>query len=220
MSMRSMAVVLALAGLLGACASWPGGSSVTRPPAKTASGSAEFDAAWDGEVDDAAQWTEWLSQAIDREGGPLLAATPTDIAAFCPRYAQLAPRDRKQVWILLISGIAERESSFDARASRMEPLPLSERSIGLMQLSLTDAEDFGCRFTTEAQIESPADNLECGVHIMALIIAGENLIGGDRGHIHQGVASYWAVLNDRPHWNARAVIRHHTRSMPACRPAR
>lgn len=210
---------MALAALLAACATSPKGRLAT-PETAAAQGQAAFDAAWDGEVDAAPQWTDWLSQAIDQDGATLLRSAPKDAAAFCPRYAQLSPRDRKQFWILLISGIAERESSFNARASLQEPLPLSERSIGLLQLSLTDAEDFGCHFTTEAQIESPADNLDCAVHIMAVIVDRDNLIGGDRRGTNQGLAGYWAVLNDHPHWNARAVILGHTRSMLACRAGR
>lgn len=126
-------------------------------------------------------------------------------------------RDREQVWITLISAIAKHESDFDPHGTFDEPPPLNERSIGLMQLSLSDAQDFHCDFATEAEIEDAHRNLDCAVRILVQLVPQDGVIGGGRQDYRRGAARYWSVLNVRGNADARAFIVGQTRTLPACR---
>jgi hypothetical protein len=175
-----------------------------------------FSAAWDGETDDAALWTNWLSDDLETDGAALIDLIPADAAEFCTTWPKLTRRGRKQVWITLISAIAKHESDFDPHGSFEEPPPLSERSIGLMQLSLSDAEEFHCDFTTEAQIEGARRNLDCAVRILAQLIPPDGVIGGGLGEDRLGAAGYWSVLNVLGHADSRAFIVAQTTALSAC----
>jgi len=175
-----------------------------------------FSAVWDGETDDAAVWSQWLSEDLETHGAALIDLIPADAAKFCRTWPTLTRRGREQVWITLISAIAKYESDFDPHGSFDEPPPLSERSIGLMQLSLSDAKEFHCDFTTEAQIEDARRNLDCAVRILAELIPPDGVVGGDSGEDERGAAGYWSVLNVRGHADARAFIIAQTTALPAC----
>jgi hypothetical protein len=187
----------------------------TQPSAGLASTVSEFTAVWDGE-DDGPQWTRWLDEELRDHDEKLIDFIPADAAEFCPKWASLDRRGREQVWITLISAIAKYESSFDADASFDEPPPLSERSIGLLQLSLSDSRDFHCGFTTEAEIEDPRNNLDCGVRILAQLVLGDQVIGGGRSDDRLGAAAYWSVLNHHGHPRSRAFILAYTHAVPGC----
>jgi hypothetical protein len=189
-------------------------SSMAAPGDARAEG--PFRAAWDGETENGAIWTGWLSEAIAGERPSLLDAAPRDVRKFCPAYRSLSRRDREQFWIMLISAIAERESDFDEDAFLDEPLPLSERSIGLLQLSLSDSRDFGCAFKTELEIEGARENLRCGVQILRQLVEQDGVIGGAPNLAYRGAARYWAVLNAPTNGDARDYIRHRTRGLSEC----
>ena len=191
------ALWISLTLILTACAS-TAKAPYSAPSAPTPSAPAPqtFTAAWDSRPN-AALWTGYLDQALRTDGAALLAAVPSDIALFCGPYASLTPRDREQVWITLISAMARRESNFDP-AQRYDEPGLDEDSIGLLQLSLGDAQRYGCAFATEADITDPQRNLACGVKIMTRLVTRAGFIGGDDANPRTGAAAYWSTLRSRP----------------------
>lgn len=176
-----------------------------------------FTAVWDGASPDAPAWTRILDEELRDHGDKLIDFIPADAEAFCPNWAGLDPRGREQVWITLISAIAKYESGFDPAAAYDEPEPLSERSVGLLQLSLSDSVDFHCGFATEVEIEDARNNLDCGVRILVELVLPDQVIGGGREDDRQGAAAYWSVLNRRGHPKSRAVIIALTKALPECR---
>jgi hypothetical protein len=177
---------------------------------------APFTAVWDGETDDASLWTQWLSEDLETHGAVLIDLIPADATTFCKTWPRLTRRGREQVWITLISAIAKHESDFNPHGIFEEPPPTSELSIGLMQLSLSDAKEYHCDFTTEAQIEDPRSNLECAVRILAALVPTDGVVGGDRDDGELGAAGYWSVLNVRDHADARDFIIGQTTALPVC----
>jgi len=202
----SLAALASLA--VSACAALPQAPSPVEP--------SPFSAAWDGEAGDAARWTRWLSEDLENHRSALVDLIPADAAEFCETWPRLTRRGREQVWITLISAMAKHESDFDPRASFDEPPPLSERSIGLLQLSLSDAVEFRCDFTTEVQIEDARRNLDCAVQILATLVPRDGVVGGGSGRDRLGAAGYWSVLNMRGHADARAFIVAQTTALPIC----
>jgi hypothetical protein len=172
---------------------------------------------WDGQVDEASVWTQWLSEELEAHAPDLIRSTPRDATDFCAAWPWLGRHDREQVWITLISAIAKYESDFNPSASFKEPPPLEEDSIGLMQLSLSDAKDFHCGFKTEHEIEDPRRNLDCAVRILDHPLPRGGLIGGRLETDRAGAAFYWAVLNDNGHPDSRAFIVAQTNALPFCK---
>lgn len=68
--------------------------------------------------------------------------------------------------VLFLKAIISAESNFNNASRYMEPPPLSQYSIGLFQLSLTDARIYGGLFKTEKEIENPILNIDCAIKIM------------------------------------------------------
>ena len=155
---------------------------------------APYRAQWDGKAAQAGLWTGWLTDAIEGDGAVLTQLSPRDVRSFCPRYRELDAHERAQFWIVLISAISERESDFEHAAYLDEPPPLSERSIGLMQLSLSDVDDYGCAFASEEEIADPEKNLKCAVQIMGQLVMKDDVIGGAPRLDRKGAAAYWSVL--------------------------
>lgn len=200
---------MAALACVSACALQPQSPATSEPQ--------PFTAAWGGQADDAALWTQWLSEDLESDGAALINLIPADAAEYCSSWRTLDHRGREQVWITLISAIAEYESSLDPHASFNEPPPLTERSIGLMQLSLSDAAEFHCDFTSESQIEDAHRNLQCAVRILAKLVPQDGVVGGGWRNDRIGAAAYWSVLNVRGHADTRAFIVGQTRALPACR---
>jgi hypothetical protein len=101
-------------------------------------------------------------------------------------------------------------------AARYDEPGLAEDSIGLMQLSLSDARIYGCAFASERDIMDPARNLECSVRILSRLIPTAGHIGG--GADHTGAARYFGTLwtNTPGHQAARAYIISKTRLSGGC----
>ena len=67
---------------------------------------------------------------------------------------------------LFLKAMTYAESSHNNQSYYMEPPPLSRYSIGLFQLSLSDAKYYPCLFKTEKEIENPILNIDCAIKIM------------------------------------------------------
>jgi hypothetical protein len=145
---------------------------------------------WDDEPQ-ASEWTDIVLEGL--RSSELTRAVPIDVADFWRGYEGADVDDRTQFWLMLISAIAREESSFDPGCVYEEPPPLSQKSIGLMQLSLTD-RTYGCDFPTEESIKEPRRNLLCAIKIIDGLISRDGRIGGDPAHRTAGAAAYWSTL--------------------------
>lgn len=121
------------------------------------------------------------------------------------RYSEVIAMLQKQTPIespcqsveTFLKAIINAESSFNNASRYMEPAPLSQLSIGLFQLSLTDNKNHGCTFLSEKDIENPIKNIDCAFKIFVDLkkrLPTQNL--WERG------GAYWSVLRDAkwPKW--------------------
>lgn len=240
--LRSLAAGM-LAGLLAGCGgpASPGATSgATAPPsgepATEVAASASCTAEWRARGGSQAEAKAFAAECLRRSGGvertlsaaevdrllvPLVTPgselarlVPADVAAFCPDYAAASPDGRAAFWRALIAAMVPPESARKTATAYWEGGTLQQFSIGLLQLSLTDAAGYGCSFRTEAEITDPEANLACGVRIVTARVRRSSRIGGDAAHPSAGAAAYWSTL--RVTSPARAQIIAATSALPAC----
>lgn len=174
-------------------------------------------AAWDGHTPNAAKFTEITERALSTLGAQMLEAVPSDIVAFCPKYAELDIEGRKGVWLMLISAITKFESSFRPVLSFRENFKNAKGefvvSRGLLQISSESANGFGCRIRQEADLQDPEVNLSCGVRILARTVLKDGVITKHAEEHWLGGARYWSVLRkDR----TLPTIKGATRGLASC----
>ena len=185
------AVVAVLA--LGSC----GGPGEVRPVAS-------HGGLWGGRPE-AGAWTKAAYTALDRQGAPLVAMVPDDIAAWCPGYPRARREARKAFWTAFLSELARYESTWNPEAAGG-----GGRWLGLLQISPDTAQGYGCRAQSAGALRDGALNLSCGIRIMAETVPRDGVIAAGGG----GAAADWGPLL-RP--DKRAAIQAATRARPACR---
>lgn len=94
---------------------------------------------------------------------------------------------------LFLKAMAYAESSHNNSSYYMEPAPLNKYSIGLFQLSLTDAKYYPCLFKTEKEIENPALNIDCAIKIMHKLQTKY-----PSESVYEQLGRYWSILR----WDA------------------
>ena len=144
----------------------------------------------------------------------LTSVVPIDIATFCPDYVRQDTEGRAGFWRGLLLAMVEPESGFQTTTAYWEEGGLQQFSIGLLQLSYTDARSYACDFTNEADIVDPARNLDCGVRIMTSLVGKDRSIGTRDEGRWLGGARYWSVLRNTS--DARADIVRTTSNLPMC----
>lgn len=131
-----------------------------------------------------------------------------DVARFCPKYASLSTFDRVQFWAELVSTMAYFESGWKPDTVFKEPAPLNNESIGLLQLSVSDAKNypFCAPIGTRSAIMDPLKNLDCGIRIMAKWIGKHEKVTGSHFEVNskgktvelfEGGSIYWSVLREK-----------------------
>lgn len=145
---------------------------------------------WDKHAN-AAAWTGFVLEGLS--ASTLAAATTADSAEFWPGYAAADDADRQQFWLMLISAVVKEESDFDPNCVFEKPPPLSQKSIGPMQLSRSDTS-YGCDFPDENAVKDPRRNLMCAVRVLDRLVNRDGRIGGDQAHLKKGGAAYWSTL--------------------------
>jgi len=155
-------------------------------------------ARWEPKARDGAAWSKHVFERIPALAPELLSSAPKDIAEFCPAYANLGETDRKNFWVYLVSAMAELESDFDPENVYKESFLDSKGnpvlSIGLLQLSLSDASIYGCQFSSNEDIKEPNRNLDCGLRILNKWVGKDRLISGKAGTSWGGGSRYWSTL--------------------------
>ncbi len=155
-------------------------------------------ALWEGKHIHAAQWSRHVLQQLDVLGKALISTVPKDYATYCPRYPQLTPDQRKQVWLRVISAMARYESGFRPTLTYRESFYDSSGqrvvSSGLLQISIRSGNYYGCGFRSNRDLLVAEKNLSCGIRILNYWMNRDRRIAGHSGGGWKGGARYWSVL--------------------------
>ncbi len=149
------------------------------------------------------EYTQFLLSALETLGEPLLnVAAPADAETYCPKFGALDHEKRKAFFLMLVSAMAARESSFSPTSTYTEKFADAKGvrvvSRGLLQISQESANSsrYGCKITKAEQLHDPKINLECGVKILAYWIPKDGMIGTKGAGNYLGGARYWSVLRE------------------------
>lgn len=161
------------------------------------------------------EWSAIVAKALDEVGSELLKAEPKDAAAFCKNFKSV---DRKQFYIMLISGLARFESSFKPETTYIEDKKDAQgkavTSRGLLQLSLESGNSYGCSLKKDQDLHDVETNLRCGVRILARWIPKDGVLrGGDSQSGWRGAARYWSPFRKDSRVSALKLL---TASLPGC----
>ncbi len=151
------------------------------------------------------EWTESTLVALSTKDAILSEQVPADITAWCPAYPQAAVADRRAFWAGLLSAVAKYESTWNPNASGG-----GGRWIGLMQISPSTAQNFGCDATSVSALKNGEANLECAVEIMSEQVAKDGLVAGGG---NKGIGRDWAPLRNP---EKRAQMASWTSEQPYC----
>lgn len=152
---------------------------------------------------EAATWTAATMQALQTDGAAMLAQVPDDTETFCPGYADATEAQRAEVYVVLLSGLARFESTWNPRASGG-----GGRYQGLLQISPQTARFHGCDLPADGLFDGAA-NLACAVRIATAAVTRDGVIASGRG----GIAADWPPLRDA---TRRAEVAGLTRALPQC----
>ncbi len=156
----------------------------------------------------------------------MLKADLIDARQFCPRYHRLNEQDRKKVFLQLISSMAKFESDFDIDTTYTEDMKDDDStaiiSRGLLQISKTSANLYGCNIEKARELETAETNIRCGVRIMNTLISKYKAIHGlqdvpnvkELRNPYRGAARYWSVLRRN---KKDLLIRSSVQSLEVCK---
>lgn len=188
---------------------------------------------WEGKHAEAAQWTTYTTDLIDKDLADKLLPGAKDVLDFCPRYLVLSRPEKVNFWAFLISAVVEKESTFNptnrsgeafSQPDRVTGLPVF--SEGLMQISYGDMLNypnycsFDWTFDRNLHENSPYKtifdyerNLRCGIGILANQVARHRVIALKVLPDSKGYA-YFKVL--WPATRKLSQIQDKTKSLPFC----
>jgi hypothetical protein len=181
-------------------------------------------ARWNAKGAEGALWTRYTMDSLASLGKNLIGQVPKDMANYCPTYAKLTPAQRATVWVMLISAVAEKESSFKPKSYYTEGFKDSTGKLvvsrGLMQISSKSSNAYACGIQKETDLENAKTNLACGVRILNRQIGSSHFVSAHvknkRGRlVWVGGASYWSVLRNSP---KHKWIQAQVRALPVCKP--
>ena len=153
-------------------------------------------------------WTRAALAALKADGAGMVAATPKDIAQWCPAYASAPTPQRRAFWVGLMSALAKHESTFRPRVSGD-----SGKSHGLLQIRTPTARAYKCAVSSRAALHQPTNNLACAVRIMNRTVVRDNAVGLRDGR-WRGVAADWGPFTTR---RKREDMRAWVREQPYCK---
>ena len=138
---------------------------------------------WDHRPE-ASLWTTRALAEIDHHSANLPDFVPSDIATWCPGYADATEAEREAFWAGLMSALAKHESTWNPRASGG-----GGQWIGLLQIAPATARQYGCEAKTSAALKDGAANLSCAVRIAAVQVRRDGMVAGNGA---QGMGRDWA----------------------------
>lgn len=146
------------------------------------------------------QWSEYTAKALDDLGSQMIQTVPRDINSWCPGYSTKTKAERKKFWVMLISSLANFESSFNPNETYEEDFHDANGadviSRGLLQLSQESANQarYGCNIQRAEDLFDPETNIRCAVRIMDYWVPHDLVIQGyDHGN-WLGVGRYWSPM--------------------------
>lgn len=122
-----------------------------------------------------------------------------DVSRFCPKYAELGAFNRVQFWAELVSVMSYFESGWKPATVFKEPAPLNNLSVGLLQLSTSDAKNYKsipqcAAISTTPGLMDPLKNLDCGIRILAHWVGKDGVVTSVNNY---GGSKYWSVLREK-----------------------
>jgi hypothetical protein len=146
-------------------------------------------------------WDVMLRQAIADLGADLINTVPSNIASYCPNYAEMSPAERSRVWENIFIALTKFESNYDPAVSldesTIDPRMLESNgepivSRGLLQISKGSANGYACRIGDAQELHDPEANLRCGVRIASRWVKRDGVVAGQSDGGWKGLARYWS----------------------------
>lgn len=174
-------------------------------------------ARWIGRHSDAANWSEYVIENLPEYGRDLIQRRPSDIRSFCPAYDSLNDNQKMNVWLRILSGMSELESSHNPKTKYTEAFTDGQGrrviSRGLLQLSIESANGYRCGFRSAEELHDPYLNLRCGMIILNRWVGRDGAISTKVSGKWRGGARYWSVLRTS---SKITKIKNWTKQMSLC----
>lgn len=138
-------------------------------------------------------WSAQLIASVTERIAQLELGNPN---AFINGYSTLSPALRIKFWAELLIAVAKFESSWNPHDVFHEPPPLGVDSIGLLQLSYQDQENYKLEPLNHAarSLDDPLVNLRCAVIIFATLVERDKTVANSASGKFRGAARYWSTL--------------------------
>ncbi len=148
------------------------------------------------------EWTVHLLGELNASQLPDLM--PKDLIKLCPKYDKLSRPERRDVWAHLVVAMAKRESGWKPENKYQESFKGRDGkyivSRGLLQISQSSANSYGCGIEPADELHDPLVNLSCAVKIIDRWVRRDGVMMGKRPHPDKpgetqwlGCARYWSV---------------------------
>lgn len=160
---------------------------------------------WDAKPE-APFWTAHTMAELSKYDTALAAQVPSDIAVWCPDYANATTTERRAFWAGLMSGLSRIESGWNPAA-----VGGRGRYYGLLQIMPQSARYYGCEANTKAELKDGPGNLACAARIMADGVGRDGVVAGSG---KEGVARSWGPMQKA---DKRQELSEWTRSLPYCK---
>jgi len=150
-------------------------------------------------------WSAALLTAVNVHLSALEQGTPND---FVPGYNGLSDAKKQIYWAELVIALAKYESGWDPHNIFHEPPPLTEDSVGLLQLSYSDANNYvfpDHLSPAQKSLEDPVINIRCGLVILAHWLAHDHVVAKGSGGTSKGAARYWSVIRTGTSHHRQAI---------------
>jgi len=139
-------------------------------------------------------WSSKLLSLVNNNLPALEAGGPN---SFIAGYNTLSLAGMKlKFWAELLVAVSKFESGWNPKNVFGEPPPLNVNSVGLLQLSTQDENNYHLtpHASSEEQLKDPLLNLEWGVSIFAHLLRRDGIVASGTGNASRGAARYWSVL--------------------------
>jgi hypothetical protein len=167
-------------------------------------------------------WTRFAEEAVRASGLP--KSEPSDLARFCPGYANRTESERVQFWAGLLSIVARPESNFKPSATYTEAFADSQGnkvvSRGLLQISIESANQkrYSCGVKKPEDLHLPQVNIACGVRILDAWVKADGVIATYLDQKPAGGGRYWSTLREKKDLKRNHIpeLSTFTRGLPVC----
>lgn len=168
-------------------------------------------------VSGSSEWDELIEKSLLGENKDLLDYTPKDAERFCPNFENLKQDERLDLWKQIVSALAQKESDFDEDLTYKEQFKEADGTFivsrGLLQLSKTSAQNYGCDIDSGSDLEKADANLLCGLRIMKRWVINDKVIAGGKKGAWRGLARYWGPFRTKK----LAIIRSNVQAASFCK---